>query len=411
MNSVYLTFGINAEGQWQSISEVPSGQTDLRCPWCKRALIAKKGDINTHHFSHNGQTCRISQDASVQTQLPTFDTFELLDKHEAQYLERRAKYGSHRKVYSWTGMDEAVDRLEMMGILSVERTTEPKLDDVRAGLKRLNNHWLDSSGRPTKALLELFKALEPIADLEYQWSRCIQVESTKIDRNYSKNQFDNLKTLSDLDRAQRYWFDAFWRRQSLIEPDYLEFMKQKFHALNRQNLYVMRITGEFCELPSTFIKVGLSARHADLRLQEVISSLKSFGKSIKGEVLAVKECAGRLERLLHRLLSTDNLEIGTFTEFFTVDQLDWLLSQMDEVSVAEYMPPEITSGPSDTPLRTGGRSKKTDAELLAEYEHVAALIRAGKGIRETSRIAGCSVNTVQKVKAASLKVNSLSSFT
>ena len=48
------------------------------------------------------------------------------------------------------------------------------------------------------------------------------------------------------------------------------------------------------------------------------------------------------------------------------------------------MPPEITSGPSDTPLRTGGRSKKTDAELLAEYEHVTALIRVGKGIRQTS---------------------------
>ena len=91
----------------------------------------------------------------------------------------------------------------------------------------------------------------------------------------------------------------------------------------------MSITGEFGQLPSSFTKVGLSARHADLKLQEVISSLKSFGKTIKDEVLAVKECAGRLERLLHRLLSTYNLKTRTFTEFFTVDQLDWLLSQMD----------------------------------------------------------------------------------
>ena len=62
------------------------------------------------------------------------------------------------------------------------------------------------------------------------------------------------------------------------------------HALNRQNLYVMRITGEFGQLPSSFIKVGLSAQHADLKLQEVISSTKSFDKTIKDEVLAVKEC-------------------------------------------------------------------------------------------------------------------------
>ncbi len=78
------------------------------------------------------------------------------------------------------------------------------------------------------------------------------------------------------------------------------------------------------------------------------------------------------------MLSTDNLEIGTFTEFFTVDQLDLLLSKMDEVSVAEYMPPEITTGTSDMHLKIEGRSKKADAELLAEYEHVTVLIRAGR---------------------------------
>lgn len=48
------------------------------------------------------------------------------------------------------------------------------------------------------------------------------------------------------------------------------------------------------------------------------------------------------------------------------------------------MPPETAIGTSDSPLRNGGRSKKTAAELLAEYEHVTALIRVGKGIRQTS---------------------------
>lgn len=51
---------------------------------------------------------------------------------------------------------------------------------------------------------------------------------------------------------------------------------------------------------------------------------------------------------------------------------------MDEVSVAEYMPPEITTGTSDMHLKIEGRSKKADAELLAEYEHVTVLIRAGR---------------------------------
>jgi len=37
---------------------------------------------------------------------------------------------------------------------------------------------------------------------------------------------------------------------------------------------------------------------------------------------------------------------------------------------------------------------------LAEYEDVAMLLKAGKGIREASRLSGRSINTVQKVKAA-----------
>lgn len=180
-------------------------------------------------------------------------------------------------------------------------------------------------------------------------------------------------------------------------------MKQKFQALNRQNLYIMRITGDFGELPSTFIKVGLSARDADLRLQEVISSLKPFCKSIQGEVLAVKEFAGRLERLLHRLLSKDNLKIGTFTEFFKDDKLIWLLSQINDVTVETYMSPE--SSEHVKPIKRAGRSKKSDPELLAEYEDIATLIEAGKGVREINRLSGRSVNTIQKVKAAILKNN------
>jgi hypothetical protein len=398
MKPIYLTFGIDEHDQWCSIENVPSGQTSLRCPWCKQKLIAKKGDIKTHHFSHTSQTCRISQDAVLHTQLPTFDTFDLLDKHEKQYLERRAKYKSHQKVFPWSGMSSAVDRLDAMGVLSVERSTDDKLDVARSRLTKLNKAWLDSSGRPSKELTALFDALEPLADVKRQWDGCLHIKSTKIDRRYNANQLSRLKTISELDKGQRYWFDAFWRRQSLIKPDYIEFLKQKFHSLNSQSLYVMRITGDFHDLPSTIIKIGISTRKSEIRLKEVILSLRPYGSSIEGEVLVAKEFAGRLENLIHRLMRPYNLKIGAFTEFFSADRLDWLLSEIHKTDISQYSPPETSDIASEQKI--GGRRKKTNSELLAEYEHVVALIQSGKGIRETSRIAKCSVNTVQKVKVA-----------
>lgn len=400
MNKIYLTFGINPAGQWQSISETPSGRSNLVCPWCKRALIAKKGRIKTIHFAHDGETCRISQDAARQTQIPTYDTFEMLDTHEARYIERRIQYGSHEKVYSWTGMNEAIDRLERMGIVTVERTTEAELVDVRARLGKLDGQWLDDLGQPAKALLELFDALDPLVDLRFHWNRCTKIKSTKIDRGYSQNLFEKLKSLSDLDRAQRYWFDAYWRRLAAVAPDYQELLAQKYSALGQQSLYVIHISGEFEGLPPEFIKIGLSTRNAHVRLKEVLADLKPFGRSIKGEVLAVKEHAGRLERLLHRMLSQDNLPIGTFTEFFATNRLEWLLSELNAITITEYTPPESKTDMGNKPLKLAGRRKKSDTELLAEYEDVAVLLQSGKGIREVSRISGRSVNTVQKVKAA-----------
>jgi hypothetical protein len=109
----------------------------LICPWCKTTLIARKGKIKAHHFAHDGKTCRMSEEAVRQTLIPTFDTFELLDADERKYLERRAKYHNHQKIYPWPSMQAAIDQLEAMRILSVERQIDPALETVSASLNKL----------------------------------------------------------------------------------------------------------------------------------------------------------------------------------------------------------------------------------------------------------------------------------
>lgn len=50
-----LVYGRRPDGTIVSIAEVPSGRKcDCVCPACGVRLIAQKGDVNVHHFRHDG---------------------------------------------------------------------------------------------------------------------------------------------------------------------------------------------------------------------------------------------------------------------------------------------------------------------------------------------------------------------
>lgn len=55
-----LTYGIK-EGKLYHIDEVEQGlKCDCICPNCKEKLVARKGDINEHHFAHSAKECDIT---------------------------------------------------------------------------------------------------------------------------------------------------------------------------------------------------------------------------------------------------------------------------------------------------------------------------------------------------------------
>ena len=55
-----MTMAVNANKDTVNITEVKSGlQSDAFCVVCNSTLIAKKGEINAHHFAHtNGTECK-----------------------------------------------------------------------------------------------------------------------------------------------------------------------------------------------------------------------------------------------------------------------------------------------------------------------------------------------------------------
>ncbi len=340
MKNKLLEFGITQSGNWKSISEVKAGRSELFCPWCRSRLIAKKGLIKVHHFSHDGETCRTSTEALKQSLLPTFDTFELLDSDERKYVERLIKYRTHNNVRAWAGMRPAIERLEIMGVINITDQADERLDHAKLLLNKHAGQWLDADGNPSAYLLELFSALSPLCDLESFWKQPRKIGKIELSKSFIASRLDRLTSLQSLDQAQRFWFDAFWKRQAKYAPECLDLMAQKLRVINQQSLYVMRVTGRFPALHAhEFIKVGMTTRSPEERLKEVLSSLKIHGENIEIEVVYVKENAGRLERLLHHHLAKHILPIGTFREFFSIESLVWLEQQFSGCLIEQYLPP------------------------------------------------------------------------
>ena len=54
--AAWLRYGVNSESVLVVIEDVPSGKTELNCPYCGGSLTARKGRIKEHHFAHAEET-------------------------------------------------------------------------------------------------------------------------------------------------------------------------------------------------------------------------------------------------------------------------------------------------------------------------------------------------------------------
>lgn len=397
---MFLNYGKNKAGDLISVSEVKSGKTDLLCPFCKVPLIAKKGSIKDHHFAHNGDTCKESQAAMQASELALFDTFTPLNRAELNYLEKRSLY-THEKIFSFSGMEKAVESLEIMGVLEAERQGEKLKADTQEAASNLAKLAPDLiiNGYPSDQLKLILEALKPITthSLIECWDDNRRILKTTITAKYKKSKFDNisLMTFQELDFSQSFWLNAQFKRLAHYSPNYLNLFKARIAEINKQNLYVM----QFDDL----IKIGMTTRETSDRLKEVKAALKNHIEVKKATVLTTVKNAGRLEKLLHQKYNSKRQRIGAFTEFFKLsdNEIKLLIDELSNTDIQKYLPPEIPQKiEAIEAKKIAGRKKKTSQELILEYPQIAELLRAGTGIRETARQTSSSVNTVQKVKAA-----------
>lgn len=74
---MFLQYGVK-DGELIYIDQVGRGAlSDVVCPYCRGALVAKKGRVKAPHFAHTGQTCRQVKRDPNAISLPAFDRFDL----------------------------------------------------------------------------------------------------------------------------------------------------------------------------------------------------------------------------------------------------------------------------------------------------------------------------------------------
>lgn len=106
---MWLNYGVDVNNQLIAIEEVSSGKINLRCPYCGRTLIAKKGKVKEHHFAHDGETCNliIKRNPRDIPRLPLYDAFDIF--LTGKELEQLKKLWHRHKSHN-----NGIDRLEIL---------------------------------------------------------------------------------------------------------------------------------------------------------------------------------------------------------------------------------------------------------------------------------------------------------
>ena len=116
---MWLRYGVDPENKLVEVENVPSGKTNLICPYCGRALIAKKGKVKEHHFAHDGETCNLvfKREPRDIPHLPLYDAFNIY--LTGKQLEELKKLWHRHKSHN-----NGIDRLEILPAFTRENLVE-----------------------------------------------------------------------------------------------------------------------------------------------------------------------------------------------------------------------------------------------------------------------------------------------
>ncbi len=383
---MWLQYGVDINNKLIEIEDVASGKTALRCPYCGRALIAKKGKVKEHHFAHDGNTCNlvIKRQPRDIPHLPLYDAFNIF--LSGKELEQLKKLWHRHKSHAL-----GIDRLEILPAFTREDLLERSLS-INAATGRNAYQFTQLGQIPIGAL--------PLAQFN-------PLHESQIGQK-----------LAHLEAA------IFSNSGSLLPPSELQVRLTDLRIYCAQmrkillsSLYYLKVQAD----GRIFYKIGITTRPMPKRLAEIYRDLQSFFGSVEVEVLRTWVNRGNVERYFKYRYSDSNYPIDSLTEYFSFADPDETqaverdLHQM-QAKVLSPVEQDIVDGKQDDRLAVvladeqiqAGNLRVSDqlqVQLKQNFlakpssQQVIAALHQGASLRDAAAKASVSVDVARKILA------------
>lgn len=385
---MWLRYGIDAYNKLVAIADVPSGKTNLRCPYCGKALIAKKGKVKEHHFAHEGDTCNlvIKRQPRDIPRLPLYDAFNIyLSGRELEQLQKLW----HRHKSHWLG----IDRLEILPAFTRENLVEPS-PTINALTGRKAYQFTKLGQIPVGALpLSAFSTVQEPLILQ----KLAHLESAIFDYTGAVLPCDDLRVrLTDL-----------------------QIYCEQLRKILLSSLYYLKVQVD----GKILYKIGVTSRTMPQRSAEIYRDLLNHYKVVAIEVLGTWVYRGNVERYFKYRYCDFNYPVGSLTEYFRfANETQAVERDLNKIQAKVLSPTEqnILVGEQDDFLASlladeqmaGGNLRVSDritSQLQQNFltkpwsQQVIAALHQGYSLRDAAAIASVPFAVARKVLAVMQK--------
>lgn len=438
---IFLEYGLNHHGELVHVDLARRGLTDLKCPYCNAALIARKGQIVVHHFAHAGETCReLASRKEDVFRIPFYDKFdlgvtssELLYMHHKHYTQlwmASKASAANDKYYSLREDMSKLDQLQAPRNQVLGDARVPERLQMRGFLK-----WNEWNGRTGDweftprgkvpvgaAILQSFAEfqLEQLIDRHRALSAPLYKAAGQKDPRQNAHLYTKAMTDEEIQAA-------------LAD---LNIYRAQLQRIFRASLYFLEIQ----HAGGILYKAGMTYRTVEERIAEIYIDLASHLSDVKITVLRQLKHRGSLEYYFKYRYRHEQHKLGSLTEYFGFEDRKKILSDLTKLK--DFKPDafwqDIIDGkPSPIELeilqekerlageerrrlakeahreatRRGmmqaaeqgihtGRPKLEKQDILSKYPQVIEMLQSGLGIREIVRETGVARNTVRAIRTA-----------
>ncbi|WP_339380256.1 competence protein CoiA family protein [Coleofasciculus sp. FACHB-SPT9] len=271
-----LKFGVSADNKLVDIVDVPSGKSDLVCPYCGVKLVAKKGQIKEHHFAHTGQTCRSVTVKREFPTLPLYDNFNIELSGQALQLLKTLWVSCGQNDWSIPFSGELKPLIKANLLQKNPYQNPPGYEFTQLGMIPVGALPLQEFNQIQEPLL-----LKKLGDIERQ------VELAKV-----------LKSLNLKERVVDLWL-----------------YRTQLRRILEHRLYYLEVKTD----SETLYKIGVTKRRLEERIVEIRRDLRSHYKNVELKVLGTWEHRGNVELYFKHCYQPFNYRLGSLTEYYKFD--------------------------------------------------------------------------------------------